>query len=56
MVVAGFFVHCGGWVFVFMMVARFLFWISLYLFCFKLRFFCILYDFSMVFIVGLVFI
>ena len=44
----------GG--FVFMMVFGFLFWISLYLFCFKLGFFYILYDFSMVCNVGLIFI
>ena len=42
--------------FVFMRVFGFLFWISLYLFCFKLGFLCILYDFSMVCNVGLVFI
>ena len=40
----------------FMMVVGFLFQISLYLFCFKLEFFCILYDFSMVCNVSLVFI
>ena len=56
MIVAGFFVYDSGWVFVLMVVAEFLFWISLYLFCFKLGFFCILYDFSMVCNVGLVFI
>ena len=54
----GFFVYGGGCGFCLMVVARlfFFFWIPLYLFCFKLGFFCTLYDFSMVYNVGLVFI
>ena len=41
----GFFVYDSGWVFVLMVVAEFLFWISLYLFCFN-------WDFSAFFMIS----
>ena len=49
MIVAGFFVYDSGWVFVLMVVAEFLFWISLYLFCFN-------WDFSAFFMISLWFV
>ena len=54
-VLARFFIRYGGWVCVYDGVWVFILDFTLFV-CFKLGFFCILYDFSMVCNVGLVFI
>ena len=56
-VLARFFILCGGWVCVYDGGWNFVLdFILFFIFCFKLWFFCILYDFSMICNVGLVFI